>query len=58
MNKSKKILLAAFIVFILVVIAIMWDMSRKTTFPGQRDTETQPPDTTLRLSDTALSVHA
>ncbi|MGB3180863.1 MAG: hypothetical protein WBB45_05705 [Cyclobacteriaceae bacterium] len=35
MNKSKKILLVSFIVFIVVVIFIMIDMSSKTTFPGQ-----------------------
>lgn len=34
MNRSKKIFLVLAAIFMLIMILIGWDMSRKTTFPG------------------------
>ena len=45
MNKSKKIFLALAAVFMLIMILIGWDMSRKTTFPGshpEKEEQTKP----------------
>lgn len=35
MDKNKKIFLAVAIIFLLIVFFIAYDISRRTTFPGQ-----------------------
>lgn len=36
MQKKKKIFLALFILFMLVILYISYDISRRTTFPGSK----------------------
>ncbi|WP_168171943.1 hypothetical protein [Algoriphagus sp. A40] len=36
MSKNKKIFLALFIIFMLVMLWIGYDISRRTTFPGSK----------------------
>ena len=37
MNRSKKIFLVISGIFLIVMIIIGYDISRRTTFPGQKD---------------------
>ncbi|MDN3203676.1 hypothetical protein [Algoriphagus sediminis] len=36
MEKKKKIFLAAFLIFMLIMIWIGYDISKRTTFPGSK----------------------
>lgn len=36
MNRSKKIFLVIAAIFLLIMIMIGWDISRRTTFPGSK----------------------
>jgi hypothetical protein len=36
MQKNKKIFLVLFVVFMLIVIYVSYDISRRTTFPGSK----------------------
>jgi hypothetical protein len=36
MQKNKKIFLFLFVVFMLIVIFVSYDISRRTTFPGSK----------------------
>ncbi|AMQ57014.1 hypothetical protein [Algoriphagus sanaruensis] len=36
MTKSKKIFLALFVVFMIIILYISYDISRRTTFPGSK----------------------
>ncbi len=36
MQKNKKIFLFLFVVFMLIVIYVSYDISRRTTFPGSK----------------------
>lgn len=58
MNKNKKIFFAFCIIFILILIYIGYDISRRTTFPGgknnieeENDLEV-PPDSIIILENT------
>lgn len=43
MKKSKKIFLVVALIFILLVLVIAYDISQRTTFPGQKPaTEMKP----------------
>jgi len=36
MQKNKKIFLFIFVVFMLIILYVSYDISRKTTFPGSK----------------------
>ena len=36
MQKNKKIFLALFVLFMLVILYVSYDISRRTTFPGSK----------------------
>lgn len=36
MQKSKKIFLLLFVVFMLIIVYVSYDISRRTTFPGSK----------------------
>ncbi|MDA0315868.1 MAG: hypothetical protein O2829_06165 [Bacteroidetes bacterium] len=36
MQKNKKIFLVIFVLFLLIILYVSYDISRKTTFPGSK----------------------
>ena len=36
MQKNKKIFLALFVLFMLIILYVSYDISRRTTFPGSK----------------------
>jgi hypothetical protein len=45
MSRSKKIFIGISIIFLLILLLLSIDISRRTTFPGNRDSEKQSSDT-------------
>ncbi|WP_017729889.1 hypothetical protein [Nafulsella turpanensis] len=41
MKRSKKVFLLLAIIFLLIVFYIVYDMSQRTTFPGQEPADTE-----------------
>ncbi len=42
MSRSKKIFIGVAIIFLLLLLLLSIDISRRTTFPGSRQSEKQP----------------
>lgn len=49
MKRSKKIFLAVSLIFIVVVLLVAYDISQRTTFPGQK------PDKAVDSTEVQLS---
>jgi hypothetical protein len=57
MSRSKKIFLIFAAIFITIMLLIMYDIARKTTFPGGSKNKTELPDESGKVDSLNSSIN-